>query len=80
MEGPGPAGRQNVQQPQSPQSVCGLRLDVLDLRVRQDVLLDQERNDGVADQQLGGQIQSVSPENRSVDRVHVDDLTPLLPQ
>ena len=76
LEGPGPAGREEVQQPEGLQPVGGPGLDVLDLSVRQDVLLEQEGDDGVTDQQLGRQIQSVSPQQVFVNRVHVEDRDP----
>jgi len=72
VEGPGPAGRQQVQQPEAPEGAGGLGLDVLHLAGRQDVLLVQERNDAVGDQQLAGQIQPVCPQQSSVGRLHAE--------
>lgn len=50
VEGPRPAVRKEVQKLQTLVPVGGLRLDLLHLSLRQDVLLVQKRNDSVADQ------------------------------
>lgn len=70
MEGPWSAARQQLQQLQALVSVSRLRLDVLHLRLRQHVLLVQERNDSFTHQQLPGQFQPVRPQQSSVDRIH----------
>lgn len=70
VESPRATVRQDVQQLESFLSAGGQRLDVLHLRRAQNVLLVQKRNDGVADQELTGQLQPVLPQQSSVFRLH----------
>lgn len=71
VESPGSARRQGVQEPESLLPAGGQSLDVLHLGPGQNVLLVQERDDGVADQKLGRQLQPVLPQQSSVFRLHL---------
>lgn len=71
VESPRATVGQDVQQPESFLCVGGQSLDVLHLSLAHNVLLVQERKDGIADQQLGGQVEPVLPQQRSVFRLHV---------
>lgn len=73
VESPRSTVRQDVQQLESFLSVGGQRLDILHLSLGQNVLLVQKRNDGIADQQLTGQLQPVLPQQSSVLRLHVNN-------
>lgn len=70
VESPRSAVRQDVQQLESFLSAGGQRLDLLHLGPGQNVLLVQERDDGVADQKLRGQLQPVFPQQSSMFWLH----------
>lgn len=72
VESPRSTVRQDVQQLESFLSVGGQRVDMLHLSLAQNVLLVQKRNDGIADQELTGQLQPVLPQQSSVFPLHVN--------